>query len=958
MGRTRKQAAEKSSAVQAALSPTASPSRDKKRLTDQQRKAVDQRDVSIVLSSGAGCGKTSVLTERYLSLLTKDKVPVSQIVAITFTDKAAREMRGRIRGVIQEKMNQATGDEVAACAKHLCDLETAPISTIHSFCGNLLRQNAIEAGLDARFEVLESVLSVNIEADAVNDCLQRLLLSETATGEDLRQLVFIYGWQPVVTGVRSLVQQRDPEAWAGWLAKSAEQVAGDWQEFAAALLPRSVQHFLDCRPRLTGLAETLNPGLCLPEKMRDNVILVREKLPTLHLQTDIAAAVEEILQAARVQSVHKSKWPDQKAHALLKDEFEYVRDQLKALPLDIVACDDEELCAAATVGQRFLRVASEAVAEYAERKRRDAVVDFDDMLLIARDLLRTSKTVRERLHKRYRFILLDELQDTDPVQMEIVRLLCGEGLRQGKLFAVGDAKQSIYRFRGADVELFRQLRTEVGADGQMSLDRNFRSQPAVLDFANTLFADCLPDFEPLHADRPQLAQRPCVEFLWTRCEQENAEEARQFEAETIACRIDAMLNTEKLVVESPEGGVASVRPVQRKDIAILFRSMSNVHLYEQALRDHDLDYYLVGGRAFFAQQEIYDLINLLKAMENPLDGISLAGTLRSPFCCLSDEALYVLGRPRGELWTGLLDPSRQAQLPANQKQRVQRARANLQRWRGLKDRLPIAELLNKVLEDSGYDAALCLESLGQRKLANLWKLIDLARTFDGSSLLGTPEFIARLGSLMRDQPREEEAATNPEGNDVIRLMTIHKAKGLEFPVVIVPDLAAEMASNRLPVVRWDARLGCVARPPADDDPPPFSAAGWRLLAEDDKLADWEESLRTFYVACTRARDYLVLSASRCQDEGTKSAWMQTLMRHFDLTTGACNDPAVEASGRLARVAETPSSVKKKRSPGTLLESSVAVCSNSWQPITPPSTAAEQFAAEDGSDQNDWPPTSI
>ena len=174
----------------------------------------------------------------------------------------------------------------------------------------------------------------------------------------------------------------------------------------------------------------------------------------------------------------------------------------------------------------------------------------------------------------------------------------------------------------------------------------------------------------------------------------------------------------------------------------------------------------------------------------PQDGVSLAGVLRSPFCCVSDEALFVIGRGRDGLWAGLCDESTDARLPADQREPVARARRHLQRWRGLKDRLPIARLLGAVFADSGYDAATQFESLGDRKLANLWKLQDLARTFDRSGLFGLAEFIARLGDLVGNQAREEQAATQFETADVVRLMTIHQAKGLEFPVVIVPDLAA------------------------------------------------------------------------------------------------------------------------------------------------------------------------
>jgi ATP-dependent helicase/nuclease subunit A len=309
------------------------------------------------------------------------------------------------------------------------------------------------------------------------------------------------------------------------------------------------------------------------------------------------------------------------------------------------------IAGAAEVGRRFLRVASEVVRTYRERKRRHGVLDFRDLLVLARDLLRDRPAVRERTQERYRFLLLDELQDTDPMLVELGELQCGAGLTGGRLFAVGDHKQSIYRFRGAEVSLFQALRGRVPHEGRRSLSVNFRGQPALLDFANALFAKHVDDYEPLVAHRPRANLGPCVEFLsapWPKGA--GVAEAQRVEADWIARRIAAMVGRERLVAADGGGRAGTLRAVEAKDVVLLFRTMGNVHLYEAALRRYGLDYYLVGGRAFFAQQEIYDLLNLLRALENPLDGVSLAGVLRSPFCCLSDESLFVLAQHADGLW--------------------------------------------------------------------------------------------------------------------------------------------------------------------------------------------------------------------------------------------------------------------------------------------------------------------
>jgi ATP-dependent helicase/nuclease subunit A len=874
-------------------------------LTDQQRRAVATRHTSVVLSSGAGCGKTTVLTERYLSHLRDDAAEVGQVVAITFTDRAARQMRKRIREKVEKQLDDSKANDAAAdiWTRHLRNLETAPISTIHAFCAALLRQNAVEAGLDPRFDVLEEVLSVNLEAEALNSCLQRLLTAQTEPGEDLRQLVLLYGWRPVVEAVRHLLRSRDETRWRSWLGAPAAQAADQWREYGRQeLLPRHIAHLLSARPPVTRCLGLLRRSPAPLGVMADNVRRLLEELPRLAEAPDLAAAVTEFHELAKVGAIGKKAWPDPVVYEPIKAAFEKLRAELKSWNLACFEATAEALQEAVAVGRRLLRVAGEAVAVYRERKRAHGVVDFQDLLTSTRDLLRDHPAVCARLRQRYRFLLIDELQDTDPVQMELVDLLCGPGLTAGKLFAVGDANQSIYRFRGADVHLFQGLRKQMTDEGRQELTRNYRSQPAILQFANALFRCHLAPFDDLKAFRPQINRGACVEFLWSpRPEKDEGKagiaEGRAVEAQWIAERIAALVRDEAKIVVEGKGDQSHLRPVTPGDVVLLFRAMSNVSLYEAALRNAGLDYYLVGGRAFFAQQEIYDLLNLLRMLENPQDGVSLAGVLRSPFCCVSDEALFVIGQGRDGLWAGLCDESFDARLPADQREPVARARRHLRRWRGLKDRLPIARLLGAVFADSGYDAATQFEFLGDRKLANLWKLQDLARTFDRSGLFGLAEFIARLGDLVGNQAREEQAATQIENADVVRMMTIHQAKGLEFPVVIVPDLAAIGHGGGRPIAQWDRRFGCVAKPPFEEDEPEFTDFGWQLWKAQADLEEWQEDLRTLYVACTRAEDYLILSSSLPDPYQPAGPWMQTLAERFDMETGRCLAADVEEKQR-------------------------------------------------------------
>jgi len=853
-------------------------------LTPQQERAVATRGPSVVLSSGAGCGKTSVLTARYLSHLETDRVAVRELVAITFTDRAAREMRRRIRAAVEAKVATTTDAERDWWREQLRGLESAAVTTIHAFCAALLRRHALAAGLDPRFAVLEEVIAPNLRGDAVESTLLSLLNDAGPDGDALRDLVRWYGWSATRTAVLDLVQGPDHSAWNNWYAMSADDIVGAWsQSFVGGIRPAWLAHHTRPGSTVASALQTLGTVEVPTKVMAERIGLIVSELPKLAEAADPAAFVEPIIDAARVQGGGKAgDWADADEYELVKDTLTQLRASLKAIRES--AAVPEGLPLAAHVGRQFLAVAAACDQAFTADKRRRGYLDFQDLLVCARDLLRDRADIRRECRARYRFLLVDELQDTDPVQVELIDLLCGPGLAKGKLFAVGDAKQSIYRFRGAEVELFDALRSKMPQPGRQSLSVNFRSQPGILHFTNALVGDAMPDYEPLSPHVPAVNPGPCVEFLWTPAVG-SADANRKTEAASIARRIAAMVaDGELLVTDRPPGQVPTLRPVRLGDIVILSRAMTNAAVYENALREARLDYYLIGGRAFYAQQEVYDLLNLLKALDNPRDALALVGTLRSPFGCVSDEGLVALcAHPNGP-WAGLHDSKTRDALPRHDRATAARVCGWLDDWRALKDRLGVAALITRILDDCGYDAALMYEFLPERKLANLWKLIDQARAFDAAGTFGVSDFVRWLEHLVTTQPREEQAATMPENADVVRLMSIHQAKGLEFPIVILADFNARSGGNAAPVAVFDARLGCVVRPPADDDPPPF-ADTQSLLRMREEIADWHEDLRTLYVACTRAMDYLVLSGSLDEPVRPANTAMRVLNERFDVSTG-------------------------------------------------------------------------
>ena len=502
--------------------------------------------------------------------------------------------------------------------------------------------------------------------------------------------------------------------------------------------------------------------------------------------------------------------------------------------------------------------------------------------------------LHDRLADDLRLLLVDEFQDTDKLQADLVTRLCGPGFDTGRLFFVGDFKQSIYRFRGAAPDVFRDLRRKIKEAGRLPLTLNFRSQPEILHFVNALFCETFTlgkdKYERLRPSREQATEPPAIEFLWTITPNKNNKgipgamrDARREEAKAIARRLRNLMNADTTELPIVDKVTKQPRRLEPGDVAILFRTLSDVQVYEEALREYGLDYYLVGGYAFYAQQEIFDVLNLLRAVASTADEVSLAGVLRSPFFSLADETLFWLADTAGSLGAGLLAECPPSQLEPEESAKVTAAAATIAHLRSIKDRVPIAALLNAALDRTGYDAILLAEFLGERKLANLNKLLERARHADQSGAIDLDGFITQLAQFVAREPKEALAATLPEAANVIRLMTIHHAKGLEFPLVIVPDL------DRLPLLRAPSAalhpdLGPLVPQPSDDDNEK-TTTGMTLYAALERREELDERKRMLYVAFTRNADYLILSTSLEAFDKAKSDWMDLIGERFNLENG-------------------------------------------------------------------------
>ena len=883
--------------------------------TPQQKAAIENREVSIALSAGAGCGKTFVLTQRFLAGLEPGTLSTNLrlMVAITFTDRAAREMRDRIRSACHRRLQDCAPEQMAHWLNILRGLDSARISTIHAFCTGLLRSNSVDAGLDPRFTVLEPALADTLLRNTARDTLFGLLENNDP---DAEEFVLQFGLEGARDLAQDLVRQRFQINFSEFENLTAEAIANRWRTiWTTQFIPRLLAEFRSA-PQTVRVVELLRDNVPSNPTMQQRREALLNWLDPALEWPDPVQALDQINAHARVQHAGRAdSWPSDEIFESVKSLLKTVREEAADLSKSL-NYEEAELRLAAEFSVRGIRLARLTAAAYDAAKQAQGLLDFDDLLLRARDLLRDRPDVRARIDNGIRLLMVDEFQDTDPVQAEIVRMLCGDALTTGRLFLVGDAKQSIYRFRRADPTVFDRLREEIPAGGRLPLNVNFRSQPEILSFVNHLFSSAMGNkYEALKPfETTQHSPGPTIEFLFATQDAKDSmaiddrpttTELRRREADWIARRCAELLAdpTDRIRDKNADGQM-TLRRTMPGDIVILFRALSNVSEYEAALRQYGLDYYLVGGRTFFAQQEVFDLLNLCRYLNDPDDLIGLVGVLRSPFFNLSDDSIQALAlsNQAAEGETPAIRPTLhdtlQGPVPPflseDQRNRISFARELLAELRARKDRIPLADLLSLAVERTGYDAALLTEHLGSRKVANLRKLIDMAAQFDRAELFTLSDFVDRLQTSVMDETNEEFATTLPETGQVIRLMSIHQSKGLEFPVVIVADIDRKGPPRSRSFVLHPEFGAAIKLPDAFGEEHENLALTMIRRMEED--ADDEETIRLFYVACTRAADYLILSAGIDPSSRKHMPWYSLVESRFDTNTGLLKtDPLLGSS---------------------------------------------------------------
>jgi ATP-dependent helicase/nuclease subunit A len=797
---------------------------------NQQQAAAIAARGQVFVSAGAGTGKTTVLVERFVEAVCERGIDVESMLVITYTERAAGELKSRIRARLRE-----LGRHDLARA-----LDGAWISTIHGFCLRLLKAHPFAAGLDPRFRVLDDSQGRVLRTEAFeaalnefcadNDEARLQLLATYGAGGLRRMLTAVYetlrsaGRELVLElGERAAVDERLAAFGVAARALAADPDARDTQRAAAALA--------------VALAESPPHA----DRLLD--------LSDLRVRGERAASYEE------------------------------ARKAVEQAALDELALRDREFLQELLLG---------FATQYAAAKDRESALDFEDLQLRARDLLREDAALRDRERLRFRSIMVDEFQDTNRLQCELVDLLTGPDTER---FFVGDEFQSIYGFRHADVQVFRARRAE--AETLLPLTRNYRSRPELLAVVNHLFgAEFGSEYQPLAASRdfPDPVFGTPVELLVTdkSAYADGGLHWRRGEARNVARRVKELVDT----------GAATAG-----EIVLLFAAGTDAEWYEEELRRVGLDTYRATGRGYFGQQQVVDLLSYLRLLQNRYDDEALLTVLASPFVGVSNDALLLLRRnARGPIFTGL-----ERTLPADLDDTdVRLLRAFRQRYDRLVDasaRLSLERLCERIVADHDYDLAVLAQWDGRRRYANLRKLARLARSYEelrGPDVEGFVRFVQEqeaVGAAERDAVAEEEGA------DAVRLLTIHAAKGLEFKVVVVADAGRDRNAPSADEILClaDGRFGFRVADPVTGRR--HGVLGYEDVKDARAAEDEAERLRLYYVAMTRAIDRLIVSGSidpeRKADERTPIGWV--LGRLDCVEELAAGDGPVELEREGARV---------------------------------------------------------
>ena len=875
-------------------------------------KVQDEVGTTFMIEAGAGTGKTELMVYRVASILRTGAATIDELVVITFTDAAAAEISARTREALQlllhgsdaevaeARMSPLDAEERPRVAAALGGIHRAHISTIHSFASSMLRERPVEARVDPAFRALDAIESAMDFDRAFAAWLDRMLDNTPpelavamAQGIGVRQLKMLALWMNLHRSVLPLSPFRP----------SKPDVRGFVTEAVAGRDPLA-----DTRDH-TGDDDRGRRNI-------DDVLEFLDQIDELSRDEDDTALIRAILlQAPDVKQSARERqiWDDEDAWRDARDIRKKLAGELEDVRNNL---GEWILCA-------VLPVIEEFVLGYAIERRQMGIADYDDLLMWSRELLEV-QAARDYFRRRFRRIIVDEFQDTDPIQADIVLCLAGDGdppdsrswasmaPRPGVLTVVGDPKQSIYRFRRADLAIYDHIKDDVMADHQAVIRQNFRSREYVIEWVNRVFGQAFvpekgrqpANTELVHAPRKQEIPDdvPAVHVAWG-VSHDEADDIRAEEGRVLA---QALIHAHQSRWPVFDKATRTVRPVTWGDMVVLVPVWTKFDFFRDQLRAWGIPYRLGGGTGFFRRDEVADLCHLLEAIDDPLNDVAVVASLRSPmFGCSDEDLLLAAGTGRGINYR---------QRPTKEcPPQVADAIALI---RDLHDAMPtmtMPDIVRLAVERSLLvEQALAMPG-DEQAAANLLKVADMARRFAdariGRGLGDFTRWLREQRELEEDPTvpgaREPDAGIADAGDDVVRVMTIHASKGLEFPVVAMANMSCERKMRSGPVPdRENGRLHLSVKGRGGS---PFATPGFKEQWEAEKACLRDEFTRLMYVATTRARDHLIVPLATDAPHSTaliNVVWSE-LPTNDPVNVGVKRDDGVEVIPPAALEAITP-----------------------------------------------------
>jgi len=820
-------------------------------LTPYQLDALNY-DQHISLTANAGSGKTFVLARRFLAILLEKNVALNNVVAITFTEKAAAELYKKIADELDSKILESSDEEVGRKLERIRrQLVSAKISTIHSFCADLLKEFSPEAGIDANFIAIDNRLSNELITTTVEELISELMRNEGELISDLKSIIRLFGSRLIVSRqLKSLIAQRSivKKLFEETYNQNITEISAHFNEIFSHYFKKifgdEYASVINQIKQINTVILQSTKNIQLAEEVKD---LLNKNIPDDLFQKIIwlNQILKLILTGGKVRTRNYLSKD-------LREKFNTETDEIERFAAEFSVFDfngnfQEHERQLARFGVSILNLWKELLSRYEKKKRQLRYMDFEDLLLVTQDLLKR-KDVIDFLADRYQYFMIDEYQDTNETQYNIfVPIL--DYLKRGNLFIVGDEKQSIYMFRGADLEIFSKTKSEIEAasdtNSLLKLPHSFRLSPKLTLFANELFSSVF--------DRPNIIFNE-VEYNELICATQDPSIS---EIEFLISEMKLESDSESELIAKKIIQITQSGNFEYKDIAILSRKRKSFAEIEKAFIEYQIPYLIFGGKGFFQRQEIYDLFNYLSFLINPNNDAALIGILRSPFFSISDTELFELSLESEERYFSRL---RSISARTNKMAEVY---VQLNKHIQLAKTLQISLLIRKILMDTGYWVVLSAKNNSRQFISNIEKLITTANDFSSQGLRTLYDFVNYLEDAI-NRTEDESQASLMSSDNAVKLMTIHASKGLEYPVVFLIDSNSQGMDDKVKTkgLSIDKNFGILTKTPNNDDyfgkyqSAPIVCL-YNYIIQKKSIAELK---RLLYVGVTRAEKCLYITA--------------------------------------------------------------------------------------------------